>query len=112
MGRFPETDNDPFFPALRLLPHSNRAEHLEQAKRFQLKPRYPCRHMRTWNTKTPFLSFFCSGSNVALQEFLHARNPKNQHSGTLESYLIKPIQVNVLALQENNVTLIVAYGDV
>lgn len=68
--------------------------------------------MRTWNTKTPFLSFFCSGSNVALQEFLHARNPKNQHSGTLESYLIKPIQVNVLALQENNVTLIVAYGDV
>lgn len=33
-----------------------------------------------------------SGSNVALQEFLHARNPKNQHSGTLESYLIKPIQ--------------------
>ena len=68
--------------------------------------------MRTWNTKTPFLPFFCSGSNVALQEFLHARNPKNQHSGTLESYLIKPIQVNVLALQENNVTLIVAYGDV
>ena len=40
---------------------------------------------------------------MALQEFLHARNPKNQHSGTLESYLIKPIQVNVLALQENNV---------
>ena len=81
-------------------------------KVFQLKPRYPCRHIRTWKTKTPFLSFFCSGSNVALQEFLHARNPKNQHSGTLESYLIKPIQVNVLALQENNVTLIVAYGDV
>ncbi|XP_027051518.1 T-lymphoma invasion and metastasis-inducing protein 1-like isoform X1 [Pocillopora damicornis] len=33
-----------------------------------------------------------SGSNTALHEFLHARNPKNQHSGTLESYLIKPIQ--------------------
>lgn len=33
-----------------------------------------------------------SGSSHALHEFLHARNPKNQHSGTLESYLIKPIQ--------------------
>ena len=37
---------------------------------------------------------FFPGSNTALHEFLHARNPKNQHSGTLESYLIKPIQVN------------------
>lgn len=81
-------------------------------KDFQLEPRYPCRHMRSWNTNTTFLSYFSLGSNVALQEFLHARNPKNQHSGTLESYLIKPIQVNVLALQEKNVTLNVAYGDV
>lgn len=30
--------------------------------------------------------------NHALQEFLVARNPKQQHSCTLESYLIKPIQ--------------------
>lgn len=30
--------------------------------------------------------------NQALQEFLIARNPKQQHSSTLESYLIKPIQ--------------------
>ncbi|XP_039488484.1 protein still life, isoform SIF type 1 isoform X13 [Drosophila santomea] len=30
--------------------------------------------------------------NHALQEFLAARNPKQQHSSTLESYLIKPIQ--------------------
>ncbi|XP_055382537.1 protein still life, isoforms C/SIF type 2 isoform X1 [Condylostylus longicornis] len=30
--------------------------------------------------------------NQALQEFLAARNPKQQHSCTLESYLIKPIQ--------------------
>ncbi|XP_073842319.1 protein still life, isoform SIF type 1-like isoform X5 [Musca autumnalis] len=30
--------------------------------------------------------------NHALQEFLNARNPKQQHSCTLESYLIKPIQ--------------------
>jgi len=33
-----------------------------------------------------------SESNVALQEFLKARNPKQQHSATLESYMIKPIQ--------------------
>ncbi|KAL1138853.1 hypothetical protein AAG570_008915, partial [Ranatra chinensis] len=30
--------------------------------------------------------------NQALKEFLAARNPKQQHSSTLESYLIKPIQ--------------------
>ncbi|CAB3243524.1 unnamed protein product [Arctia plantaginis] len=30
--------------------------------------------------------------NQVLQEFLAARNPKQQHSSTLESYLIKPIQ--------------------
>lgn len=40
------------------------------------------------------ISVIYSGTNTALHEFLHARNPKNQHSGTLESYLIKPIQVN------------------
>ncbi|PVD27952.1 hypothetical protein C0Q70_10528 [Pomacea canaliculata] len=31
-------------------------------------------------------------SNEALREFLLARNPKQQHSATLESYMIKPIQ--------------------
>ena len=41
---------------------------------------------------------FFSGSNDALEEFLNARNPKQQHSSKLESYLIKPIQVEV-ALQ-------------
>ncbi|XP_068698035.1 rho guanine nucleotide exchange factor TIAM1-like [Montipora foliosa] len=38
------------------------------------------------------LELLQSGTNHALLDFLHARNPKNQHSGTLESYLIKPIQ--------------------
>ncbi|KXJ23729.1 Protein still life, isoforms C/SIF type 2 [Exaiptasia diaphana] len=33
-----------------------------------------------------------TGQNEDLRNFLNARNPKNQHSGTLESYLIKPIQ--------------------
>ncbi|XP_048240466.1 protein still life, isoform SIF type 1-like isoform X4 [Haliotis rufescens] len=31
-------------------------------------------------------------ANEALKNFLRARNPKQQHSATLESYLIKPIQ--------------------
>ncbi|XP_064601963.1 protein still life, isoform SIF type 1-like isoform X2 [Liolophura sinensis] len=31
-------------------------------------------------------------ANQSLREFLRARNPKQQHSATLESYLIKPIQ--------------------
>ncbi|ESO03700.1 hypothetical protein HELRODRAFT_99976 [Helobdella robusta] len=30
--------------------------------------------------------------NAALQEFLKARNPRQQHSSTIESFLIKPIQ--------------------
>lgn len=33
-----------------------------------------------------------SEDNSPLREFLRARNPKQQHSATLESYLIKPIQ--------------------
>lgn len=53
-----------------------------------------------WNTNGLFMYllyifFFdvCIGEgNHALQEFLIARNPKQQHSSTLESYLIKPIQ--------------------
>lgn len=36
--------------------------------------------------------FFLDEGNQALQEFLAARNPRQQHSFTLESYLIKPIQ--------------------
>lgn len=36
--------------------------------------------------------FVIDEGNQALQEFLAARNPRQQHSSTLESYLIKPIQ--------------------
>lgn len=39
-----------------------------------------------------FCVSFITESNARLQEFLRARNPKQQHSATLESYLIKPIQ--------------------
>lgn len=38
------------------------------------------------------IDYFSDEGNQALQEFLLARNPKQQHSSTLESYLIKPIQ--------------------
>lgn len=47
------------------------------------------RHCET----NPFLPVFLTDEgNYALQEFLAARNPRQQHSSTLESYLIKPIQ--------------------
>eukprot|EP00794_Sanderia_malayensis_P002640 gene2640-3057_t len=53
--------------------------------------------------KLKLYSTFCSchsralkllepGKNLELQAFLEARNPKQQHSGTLESFLITPIQ--------------------
>lgn len=35
---------------------------------------------------------FIDEGNQALQEFLCSRNPRQQHSCSLESYLIKPIQ--------------------
>jgi T-lymphoma invasion and metastasis-inducing protein 1 len=36
--------------------------------------------------------FFLEENNPKLEQFLIARNPKQQHSSSLESYLIKPIQ--------------------
>lgn len=39
--------------------------------------------------------FFCppaAKTDVAFKAFLDARNPTKQHSSTLESYLIKPVQ--------------------
>ena len=48
----------------------------------------------------PFFVFLLSyftpvflDTNETLKAFLMARNPKQQHTGTLESYLITPIQV-------------------
>ena len=38
------------------------------------------------------LVWLASEDNIPLQEFLRSRNPKQQHSAALESYLIKPIQ--------------------
>lgn len=39
-----------------------------------------------------FLFIKTDEGNHALQEFLLSKNPKQEHSSTLESYLIKPIQ--------------------
>lgn len=38
------------------------------------------------------LFYVLDEGNQALQEFLCSRNPRQQHSCSLESYLIKPIQ--------------------
>lgn len=39
------------------------------------------------------ISSVCSAkTDRAFKEFLDARNPTKQHSSTLESYLIKPVQ--------------------
>lgn len=35
---------------------------------------------------------FSAKTDRAFKEFLDARNPNKQHSSTLESYLIKPVQ--------------------
>lgn len=35
---------------------------------------------------------FSAKTDQAFKEFLDARNPNKQHSSTLESYLIKPVQ--------------------
>lgn len=58
MGRFPETDNEPFFPALRLLPHSNRAEHLEQAKRLSTQTALSLLAYENLEYQNSFLVFF------------------------------------------------------
>lgn len=50
---------------------------------------------RTWSRNINSCLLLLSRTdegNQALQEFLAARNPRQQHSSTLESYLIKPIQ--------------------
>jgi len=54
--------------------------------------------MFTISLTPPLISFHLtsvtiSDQNEALQAFLLARNPNKQHTGTLESYLITPIQV-------------------
>ena len=45
-----------------------------------------------YGDKYNFHIYLFSDTNPELREFLRARNPKQQHSATLESYLIKPIQ--------------------
>ena len=39
-----------------------------------------------------FVCFLLVKTDRAFKEFLDARNPTKQHSSTLESYLIKPVQ--------------------
>ena len=71
--------------------------------------------MKSFNGKKFFLLPFSfkntkkkDEGNQALQEFLLSKNPKQEHSSTLESYLIKPIQrilkYPLLLLQLKNLT--------
>lgn len=56
---------------------------------FFLFPPFPPSHHFFFS----FVYFSCSDEgNQALQEFLLSKNPRQEHSSTLESYLIKPIQ--------------------
>ncbi|XP_065057687.1 protein still life, isoforms C/SIF type 2-like isoform X1 [Rhopilema esculentum] len=58
---------------------------LEYVDKFKLYSTFCSCHSRAVKLLEP-------GTNPELQAFLEARNPKQQHSGTLESYLITPIQ--------------------
>jgi len=48
------------------------------------------RYKTRWDSGHARIVF--NADNSELQEFLRLRNPKRQHSSTLESFLIKPIQ--------------------
>ena len=69
-----------------------------QESNFNLVPQsHPCVLYRVYGTVYCIAWYYCivnvaADANEALREFLLARNPKQQHSATLESYMIKPIQ--------------------
>lgn len=53
--------------------------------------------LRTWRSRRGVVLnsvcvCFSAKTDQAFKEFLDARNPTKQHSSTLESYLIKPVQ--------------------
>ncbi|XP_043071623.1 protein still life, isoform SIF type 1 isoform X10 [Drosophila grimshawi] len=87
--------------ALELEPEFNKFEHCGQFRNvlfaigsaflyyvnhFKLYSSFCASHSKAQKVLHP------NEGNHALQEFLASRNPKQQHSSTLESYLIKPIQ--------------------
>lgn len=51
-------------------------------------------NIRRHNDGKPLKEYVCFSAKTdqAFKEFLDARNPTKQHSSTLESYLIKPVQ--------------------
>ncbi len=59
---------------------------LEFSAHFKLYSSFCAAHSKAQKALHP------TEGNVALQEFLAARNPRQEHSARLESYLIKPIQ--------------------
>ncbi|XP_059351584.1 protein still life, isoform SIF type 1-like isoform X3 [Daphnia carinata] len=59
---------------------------LQHANHFKLYSSFCASHSKAQKVLLP------NEGSQALQEFLQSRNPRQQHSSTLESYLIKPIQ--------------------
>ncbi|XP_045027574.1 protein still life, isoforms C/SIF type 2 isoform X7 [Daphnia magna] len=59
---------------------------LHHANHFKLYSSFCASHSKAQKVLLP------NEGSQALQEFLQSRNPRQQHSSTLESYLIKPIQ--------------------
>lgn len=49
-------------------------------------------HLNNAIDTNPVCVCFSAKTDRAFKEFLDARNPNKQHSSTLESYLIKPVQ--------------------
>uniref|UniRef100_T1ITC4 T-lymphoma invasion and metastasis-inducing protein 1 n=1 Tax=Strigamia maritima TaxID=126957 RepID=T1ITC4_STRMM len=63
---------------------------LRYANHFKLYSSFCASHSKAQKVLHP--RRFSGEGNQMLREFLQARNPRQQHSSTLESYLIKPIQ--------------------
>ncbi|XP_061171231.1 protein still life, isoform SIF type 1-like isoform X4 [Saccostrea echinata] len=86
-GEFFQTEDPKVFRDLELrrVLFSLGGSFLYYANHFKVYSSFCASHSRTQKILNPV-------ANDALKAFLHARNPEQQHSATLESYLIKPIQ--------------------
>ncbi|XP_064629838.1 protein still life, isoforms C/SIF type 2-like isoform X4 [Lineus longissimus] len=65
---------------------------LYYANHFKLYSSFCASHSKALKVLNPALHSSDDEANEALRTFLRSRNPRQQHSATLESYLIKPIQ--------------------
>lgn len=80
------TNEDIFHHSLQNILLNVASAFLSFADHFKLYSSFCASHSKAQKLLHP------TEGNQALQQFLAARNPRQQHSNTLESYLIKPIQ--------------------